>query len=86
MTTTNNAPALPLDIEQTVHENVAPPEYCASAPREAVTGSPRLVLGNLPHTSVSVMVVIDDNGYLMPVCTAGDLLRWCKTAWRAAQV
>ena len=39
----------------------------------------------VPRTSLSIMAVIDENGYLTPLLTAGDLLRWCKAAWRAEQ-
>jgi hypothetical protein len=40
-------------------------------------------VGSLPLSSHGVMAVIDDNGYLIPLCTAADLLRACKTIWRA---
>ncbi len=31
------------------------------------------------------MAVTDENGYLIPVCTAYDLLRACEYFWRASQ-
>lgn len=40
---------------------------------------------SLPASSFSVMVVVDGNGCFQPLYTAGDLLRWCKSAWRAEQ-
>jgi hypothetical protein len=40
---------------------------------------------SLPASSFSVMVVVDGNGRFQPLYTAGDLLRWCKSAWRAEQ-
>ena len=42
-------------------------------------------IGALPNPHVGAMVVLNDNGYLVPLCTAGDLLRGCKYYWRAAQ-
>jgi hypothetical protein len=75
---TNNAPTMPQNIGP-------PPEYRATKLEEA--GSAQFdMAAALPSTSVSVMVVIDADGYLMPLCTAGDLLRWCKAAWRAAEL
>jgi hypothetical protein len=31
------------------------------------------------------MVVLDDSGYLVSLCTASDLLRGCRYFWRALQ-
>jgi len=82
MATTNIASALPQDIDETARLNVAPQEFRAARSDEAVAGSPQFdPAAALPRSSVSVMVVIDDDGYLMPLCTAGDLSRWCKAAW-----
>jgi hypothetical protein len=63
-------------------------DHCAyEAKSEAGPRSPRHVdFGNgifFPSSSSSVLVVIDENGYLTPLLTAGDLLRLCKEAWRA---
>ena len=33
----------------------------------------------------ALMAVIDENGYLIPVCTGYDVLRACKYFWRASQ-
>jgi hypothetical protein len=43
----------------------------------------------LPATAIPLaspammMAVVDADGYLIPLCTAGDLLRLCKVAWNA---
>lgn len=39
----------------------------------------------MPVSRAGLMAVVDDHGYLIPVCTAGDLLRGCKYFWRASQ-
>ena len=31
-----------------------------------------------------LMAVVDESGYLVPVWSAGDLLRICKSYWRAS--
>ena len=36
-------------------------------------------------SAVSVLAVIDANGYVVPIFTARDLLREFKAVWRAAQ-
>ena len=42
-------------------------------------------IGALPNPRVGSMVVINDGGYLVPLCTAGDLLRGCRFFWRTSQ-
>ena len=42
-------------------------------------------IGALHDPRVGPMVVFNDNGYLIPLCTPGDLLRGCKYFWRAAR-
>ena len=67
--------------------NIKPPLCESPKPSEPLPNSFRSKCGDtlppLPRTSVSVMAVMDENGYLMQLCTAGDLLRWCKVAWKA---
>lgn len=41
-------------------------------------------IGALPNPRVGPMFVLNENGYLVPLCTAGDLLRVCRYLWRAA--
>jgi hypothetical protein len=60
---------------------------CAST-SAAAPGSPgQVTVGNsidfLPFTSSSVLLVMDEDGYLTPLLTAGALLRLCKAKWRA---
>jgi hypothetical protein len=42
-------------------------------------------IGALPNPRIGPMVVINDGGYLVPLCTAGDLLRGCRNFWRASR-
>lgn len=39
----------------------------------------------MPGSRAALMAVVDDNGYLIPICTAFDLLRGCKYFCRASQ-
>jgi hypothetical protein len=75
------APGAGLDVAQLTY---GLPE-AGEPPPNSFHSSFRNSLAALPRTSLSVMVVIDENGYLTPLLTAGDLLRWCKAAWRAEQ-
>jgi hypothetical protein len=42
-------------------------------------------IGTLPNPRLGPIVVINDNGYLVPLWTAGELLRGCKYFWRASR-
>ena len=42
-------------------------------------------IGALPRSSYGVMSVVNEDGYLVPVWTAGDLLRACKIIWQATK-
>jgi hypothetical protein len=42
-------------------------------------------IGALGNSGVGPMLVINGSGYLVPLCTAGDLLRGCKKFWRPAR-
>ncbi|HXK28903.1 MAG TPA: hypothetical protein VJ646_11665 [Candidatus Binatia bacterium] len=33
----------------------------------------------------SVLAVVDDDGYMVPLFTAADLLRGCRAMWKATQ-
>ena len=66
-------------IEQTLRELPRPGRPPPDSFRSECGDS----LPPLPRTSLSVIPVMDDHGYLTPLCTAGDLLRCCKAAWRA---
>jgi len=39
--------------------------------------------GCFPRSSVTLMAAVDARGFLTPLCTAGDLVRWCRAVWRA---
>jgi len=39
-------------------------------------------IGALPNPRLGPMLVVNDGGYLVPICTAGDLLRGCRFFWR----
>ena len=56
---------------------------------ERAAGDPAHVnlpwIGALRNPRVGPMLVINRSGYLVPLCTAGDLLRSCKIFWRAAR-
>ena len=49
------------------------------------TNTPLPWIGALRNPRVGPMVALDDRGYLVPLCTAGDLLRGCRYFWRASQ-
>ena len=52
---------------------------------EAVTAhQPLPWIGALANPRIGPMVVLNESGYLVPLCTAGDLLRGCKYFWRAS--
>ena len=74
-------PGAGLDVEQLTYGLPEPGETSPNFFHSSVRNS----LAALPRTSLSVMVVIDENGYLTSLLTAGDLLRWCKAAWRVEQ-
>jgi hypothetical protein len=37
----------------------------------------------MPASSASVMLAVNEKGYLTPLCTPADLLYRCKAVWRA---
>ncbi|MGE5219483.1 MAG: hypothetical protein ACM3SP_20990 [Chloroflexota bacterium] len=39
-------------------------------------------IGDLRNPGIGPMVVLDDRGFLVPLCTAGDLLRGFRSLWR----
>ena len=42
-------------------------------------------IGALSNPHVVTMLVVNDSGYLVPLCTAADLLRGCKMIWHQTQ-
>lgn len=55
-------------------------------PEAGAAHKPLPWIGALPNPRIGPTVVINDSGYLVPLCTAGDLLRGGKYYWRASQV
>jgi hypothetical protein len=47
-----------------------------------MTRPPLPWIGSLPRSNFGVMAVVDEEGYLIPLWTAGDLLRACKILWQ----
>jgi hypothetical protein len=39
-------------------------------------------IGTLPNPRLGPMLVLNDGGYLVPLFTAGDLVRGCRYLWR----
>jgi hypothetical protein len=46
---------------------------------------PLIWIGMLANPHLGPMVVVGDGGYLVPVWTAGELLRGCKYFWHRLQ-
>lgn len=42
-------------------------------------------IGGLRNPHLVPMVVVNEEGYLVPLLTAGDLLRGCKFYWQQAE-
>ena len=42
-------------------------------------------IGELHNPRVVRMLVVNDNGYLVPLATAGDFLRACRYFWHRTQ-
>ena len=41
-------------------------------------------VGPLPKSRVAMLVAVDSRGFLVPLFTAGDLLRACKLSWKVS--
>lgn len=46
---------------------------------------PLIWIGTLANPHLGPMVVVGDGGYLVPLWTAGELLRGCKYFWHRSQ-
>lgn len=42
-------------------------------------------IGALPNPRIGPMLVINDEGNFVPLCTSGDLLRGCRYFWRVGR-
>ena len=88
MTATFNGHELKVKAEEPAQQcgaDTAAELAAAGAPSEAHPAhGPLPWIGALRNPRVGPMVVLDDSGYLVPLCTAGDLLRGCRYFWRAS--
>ena len=73
-----------MKIADELHAELAEESSIVGAYREGPpTYNPNPWIGALPNPRIGPMVAINDGGYLVPLWTAGDLLRVCKYFWRA---
>ena len=72
------------EIENECHAEAAEQSPIVDAHCDQPTShGPLRWIGALPNARIGTMVVINDGGYLVPLWTAGDLLRGCRYFWRA---
>jgi hypothetical protein len=77
----------PLAIEEIAQEGmsqIAAIEQITDANVRTISTPPYAAL-LMPASRAPLMAVIDENGLLTPLCTAGDLLRSCKYFWRVSR-
>lgn len=74
---------LDLEIEEITHEHGDSPTEQSEQIRSMHAPPCSAVM--MPGSRAALMAVVDENGYLIPVFTANDLLRRCKSFWRASQ-
>ncbi len=89
MTATTDGRETAVGTEAMVPDGGAGPMQELAVDSERAAGDPRRVslpwIGALRNPRVGPMLVMKGSGYLVPLCTAGDLLRGCKKFWRAAR-
>lgn len=78
-----NEPLAIKEIAQGMSQTAAV-DQITDAKERAVSAPPYAAL-LMPASRAALMAVIDENGLLTPLCTAGDLLRSCKYFWRVSQ-
>jgi CBS-domain-containing membrane protein len=75
--------------ESPVHESAEAPvveSIVASARQGSTANQPRLSSAVvMVQAGRSVLAVVDDDGYMVPLFTAADLLRGCRAIWKATQ-
>ena len=89
MTATIDGGGLALDTKELADK------YRAEPAEEPIIGDARSAahrahapfpwIGALPNPRLGPMVVVNDGGYLVPLCTVGDQLRGCRYLWRRTQ-
>jgi hypothetical protein len=68
------------DVERVGVEDTADVNY----PEEkSAPPTPVRWTGAMPASSYGVMAVVNDDGYLVPLWTANDLLRACRIYWHS---
>ena len=73
-----------MEFADELHAELAEESPIITAYREVrATRDPIPWIGALANPRIGPMVAINDDGYLVPLWTAGDLLRVCKYFWRA---
>ena len=86
MSATNDDYDREIEIEHECHAEAAERSAIVGAHSEAPTSrGPLPWIGALANPRIGPMVAINDGGYMVPLGTAGDLLRGCRYFWRAYQ-
>jgi hypothetical protein len=89
MTATTDGREMAVGTEEMMPDAGAGPMEELAVDSERAEGDPTHGIlpwiGALGNPRVGSMLVINGSGYLVPLCTAGDLLRGCKKFWRAAR-
>jgi hypothetical protein len=84
ITSEANVPLAIEEIAQAGMSQIAAVEQITDANERTISTPPYAAL-LMPASRAALMAVIDENGLLTPLCTAGDLLRSCKYFWRASR-
>jgi hypothetical protein len=89
MTATIDGDGLAIETEERVDERHAEaaeePIIGDERSEEHRSHAPLPWIGALANPRLGPMAVVNDGGYLVPLCTAGDLLRGCRFFWRRAR-
>ena len=71
------------ELETECHAKAAEESVIVGAHSETpMSHGPLPWIGALPNPRIGPMVVINDGGYFIPLCTAGDQRRGCQYFWR----
>ena len=75
--------------ESPVHESAEAPvaESTLANARQGSSANPLRLSGAIVMLPPgrSVLAVVDEDGYMVPLFTAADLLRGCRAMWKATQ-
>ena len=71
--------------EAGANESGAGAKPLEDCPDTAPIRVPLTWIGTLANPHLGPMVVVGDGGYLVPLWTAGELLRGCKYYWHRSQ-